>query len=92
MYPRNKFLSAVAFTTLLGFSCSALAYETTTFNILLSDATKTGTISLGNGSLGNGTASITTGANVYNYATQYFTPTSSGTYVFGHMMSPMQGL
>ncbi|MDD3020063.1 MAG: autotransporter domain-containing protein, partial [Alphaproteobacteria bacterium] len=88
MYPRNKFLSAVAFTTLLGFSCSALAYETTTFNISLSDATKTGTMSLGNASLGNATASITTGGTVYNYATQYFTPTSSGTYVFGQLNSP----
>lgn len=84
----QKFLASAAFVTVMACAPLAFAYDTTTFSVTLGDPSHTGTISIGEGSLGNGTASISAGANVYNAAYQYFTPTVSGTYVFGQLSAP----
>lgn len=84
----QKLLSSAAFVSVLACSTLAFAYDTTTFSVTLGDVSHTGTISVGESSLGNGTTVITAGANLYNTAYQYFTPTVSGTYVFGQLSSP----
>lgn len=86
---KNLFCS-VAFVGIMACSQSAFAHDTTTFSVNLNDGTKTGTFSIDQNSLGDGTTSITaaTGGNVYNYAYQYFTPAVSGAYVFGQLQAP----
>lgn len=88
MFKNKKLLSSVACATLLACVTPALSYETTTFNVSLSDPALTGTFSAGNSVLSDGTTSITAGANTYDYAYQYFTPSVSGTYVFGQLTAP----
>ena len=85
----KRFLSSAAFVSIMACSGVALAYETTTFSVALNDPSKTGTIAIDNTELGNGTLSIIPGSGtyVYNTAFQYFTPTESGTYVFGQLSS-----
>ncbi len=85
---KTKLLATVSFISLLTCSSLAYSYETTTFSVSLGDSSKTGTISIGNTDLGDGTTSITAGSTVYNTAFQYFTPTVTGTYVFGQLYSP----
>lgn len=52
----KKLLSSVSFLSFLVCAHVAGAYETTTFSVSLGDATKTGTMMLGNGNLGDNTA------------------------------------
>lgn len=81
----KKFLSSVAAVTILASVQPVLAYETTIFSVDLSDSSKTGSFSIENSNLGDGTTVIDTSGTTYtyNYVYQYFTPTVSGTYVFG---------
>jgi outer membrane autotransporter protein len=66
--------------------------QVTYFDVNIGNAT-TGTMSLSTGSLGSGVLSnpstLTTGANVFNYATVYFQPTTTGTYKLGQTSAPV---
>lgn len=85
---RKILLSSVACLSMAVGASAAFAYDTTNFTVSLNDPANNGTMSLGNGTLGNGTSSLSAGGNVYNYSYQYFTPGVTGTYVFGQLSAP----
>lgn len=88
----KKETSGLVLALAMAFPMGNAIAQVTYFDVNSGNAT-TGTMSLSTSTLNSGVLSspstLTTGANVFNYATVYFQPTTTGTYKLGQTSAPV---